>query len=529
MIGVTDENAPDNDLTGDLAEKDIEKNAYNDGDSYKIQKNASFTVPIPADGSKWVRVVEQEKSTEPGEDKYSTVFLGSGFNGVQSGKDSGWVQYTGGETSSLFCVNYTQHPIVLTKYRLDGAERKSLNTDDIGDDTLAYQTMSGVKFDLYKYESGNETAIASGLTTDDEGKLYLNDIYDSKNSPRLEGNKTYILRETAPTYYKQAPDIYFSTTDGISPKVKELWYYDGESEESNKITYTEKDYNNGDDGYGQIAFANESGREIRIYNERLTGKVTVKKTINEPNAPGQGNAIFLFKAEKFAVDENGDQGAPLPGTQTVHVRFEPTPAQESEETAAENGTPATPPTATATFENLEAGYYYRISESDTIRYGIESVNLTGANDVDDNDNTVTFLLTDDLARPGTTITASVTNTRNYANYLSDALLAVNAFTYKPWPAPSAPVVHTVTITQPGHASVELSVTEGDLIDISKLKGLGFDVDPDEKGKIGEIPRDSSNPPSGIAYPMETSTIPFYLYTPITGDWTVTLLSTATAV
>jgi fibro-slime domain-containing protein len=462
--------------------------------SKTLKKGESFTVEIPAGGS-WVRVVEQPKRAEGStEDEYSTVFLGSGIdNGVQNGKDSGWIRYEGGETSSLFCVNYTKHPVELTKYRLDQPTRKGGDTpEDASDDTLAYQTMAGVTFELYKDSVGAGNKIASNLTTDTYGKIIFNDPY-TPNSPALVQNAQYILRETgAPDHYEAAPDIHFSTTDGVSPKVKKIWYYD---EGGTEITYPSE---GGGDGNGQIVFASESGRSIRLYDKRLTGSVTVSKTIaavSQEKIDAQGEPIFLFRLEKFK--EDGDLTGPALSTQSAHVKF-------TTESSGEGGNF----TETATFDNLEAGYFYRISELDTMRYGLDvgSPDLDGAADTDGADNdTVTFLLTGDLAKNSTTITASFANSRNYENYLSDTLVAVNRLTYTPpWPEASAPLVYTVDIRKNNQLVATKYVTAGDFIDISGL-GVNPSTAKGSEGAIGKI---------GGA--------DFYPYTPITGNCTIIL-------
>jgi fibro-slime domain-containing protein len=471
------------------------------GKQVYLKKGGSFPMEIDKVAGTWVRVVERPTADGNQPDRYSTVFFGSANNGIVTrGKDSGWIHYDGNETGSLFCVNYAQHPIELTKYRLDGATRDA-------DGTVTYQRMKGVEFDLHRavmQKNGvyaDDGPVGALLKTDEEGAIILNDIYDEENSPKLERGKTYILWERKQDNYAQAPPIYFRTTQGVSPLVDEIWYYDDgmAATDGNRILYKTA---------GQTVFASESGRKIDIYNRRLTGSVTVEKTLEDIGSvsfDSQGAPVFLFRLEKFGFETDGGDGGGigerLPGIHTLPVSFE----------AADPGNPGekVPATKTATFENLEAGYFYRISELDAVRYGpAGSAGLTGAEDRDGDANTVTFLLTDGLAaeslkNPGA-VTAKFANSRNYGDYLSDTLVAVNGFTYTPpRPAPSSPTVHTVRVQNSSGKDIEtLRVADGDLIDIS-----GLSVKPKDDGAIGEI---------GIGKSK------FYPHTSITGSCTIKL-------
>jgi hypothetical protein len=165
-------------------------------------------------------------------------------------------------------------------------------------------------------------------------------------------------------------------------------------------------------------------------------------------------------------------------------------------------------TMPSTFDNLEAGYYYRISELDTMRYDLvqNGVKLTigGTEQSGGTGNsTPVFELTDTLITDGTQITASFTNSRYYADYLSDTDVAVNTLSYKPpWPEASVPVVHTVTI---GNNAIRVS--DKGLIDLSDLT-VNPKPNGDNQGAIG--------------YYNDNGQKQFYPYTQITGSWTIVL-------
>ncbi|MDR1245489.1 MAG: fibro-slime domain-containing protein [Clostridiales Family XIII bacterium] len=444
-----------------------------------LKKDGNFTVDIDLGEGTWIRVVEEPVITAGGQEKYSTVFLSSGSDGGKTsyGKDTGWIKYNG--TSGLFFINYTQHPVELTKYKLDDVRWNATK------EVFEYQTMDGVKFDLYEVGNiGDDTGtlIKSDLVTD-AGKIVLNDPYMA-GSPKLEQGKIYMLKEKNQENYVQAP-IYFTTTDGVSPKVKELT-------------------NNGADA-GQIVFADTSGRHIEFYNKRLTGSVTVNKTltnIEDVNFAAQGNPIFLFKLEKSKEASFDD----IIGTQTAHAEFTDTSSGPEP----------------AKFNDLEAGYYYRISELNTMRYDREdAASLTGTDNIDDNNpNTVIFLMTGELAKeisgpnPGKTVAANFTNSRNYADYLSDTAVNVNSFSVKSnLPTSTTPLMYAVRIERQAanqwgsNTYLETRyVTQNDLVSLS---GISLPA-PDNSGAIGTI---SYN---GI------STSAFTLTTPINGACTIVL-------
>jgi fibro-slime domain-containing protein len=406
-------------------------------DPFSLVKSSSFAAEIPTE-AKWVRVVERPTLDNGGEEQYSTVYLGgdpdrdgSGSSDpdkaiFKRGKDSGWIAYDGG-TQSLFCVNYTQHPIELVKYKLDGATLDTKDTLKTEDDEIQWQVMPEVTFSLYK-GSGSDTnnPVATNLTTDADGRIYLNDPYG--DSPQLDGNTTYFLRETAPAYYKETPDIYFQTTNSGKPRVFGLWYFEDENKEK-RMEYTSGD------GYGQIAFAGASGREIRIYNQRLTADVEARKLIDEVGASSQGQPVFLFRLEKYAGD--GDGPGAVVAAETIHVAFDPERAVADESDGYIH--------QSAYFDGLEAGYWYRITELGAMRYGLEddqnAVTLTGgsadASIGTVNGAAVTFFLSGDIAEDGNLV-ATFKGSRQYADYLSDTAVSVNGFTRRLWPEPSKP-------------------------------------------------------------------------------------------
>jgi fibro-slime domain-containing protein len=473
-----------------------------------LTKDDRFALDIP-DKYKWVRVVERPKLTdgETGEERFSTVFLGNGIN--ESGKDSGWMSINKeGEvkTNALFCFNYAQHPITLTKFRLDGATWDTKGTTETNDDIIKYYEMETVTFNLYEVEADGKTPktdpVENGVvTTDDKGQITLNKPGDN-TTPKLKPNTKYVLVEQntdATKNYERTP-IYFETTQGVSALVKKIWYYDAAG---NEVNYSGK---LDETGYGQIVFADATGRHIELYNKRLTGSVRVEKTLKDiqnVNFDAQGDPIFLFKLEKLEKLDSGEYK--VIGTQSTSVRF------GSEYTLNADETSATMP---STFDNLEAGYYYRISELDTMRYDLvqNGVKLTigGTEQSGGTGNsTPVFELTDTIITNQTEITASFANTRTYPDYLSDTDVAVNTFTYTPpWPAPSAPVVYEVHIYKSNNntnePTVKKFVTQGDLIDISNSSnGIGIYMGtPDTDGAIGR----SGNRNNGAK---------FYPYTPIT--------------
>jgi fibro-slime domain-containing protein len=504
VYGATGPGEPTDENGGDLiATSDSSKNGYNP--SLGIKKDGRFALDIPPEYT-WVRVVEMPSPIAPGsdEDKYSTVFLGKGTN--NSGKNSGWIQVdenANDKTNVLFCVNYTQHPITLTKYKIDRPSWEDKNEtetpEDISDDTLVYQTMGGVEFKLYEADINNAPIAESEETvsTNIEGQIILNDPRGD-TTPELEQGKTYILIEQKKENYEQAPDIYFRTTQGISPLVDEIWYYDVSDAEKN----TPIKYRNGDDdeGYGKIVFASKSGRDIMIYNKRITGSVTVRKTLNDINNIktsffAQGNPIFLFKLEK-SKDASFDD---IIGTQTAHAEFTDTSSGSEP----------------AKFNDLEAGYYYRISELNTMRYDRETeASLTGTVDEDSDNNSVTFELTDALVSDSVEIIANFANKRTYADYLSDTVVAVNSFTYTPpWPEASAPVVYKVVITKTGEPgySVTKYISDGGHIDISKgtANGIGDKIKAVENGSnqgaIGKVGTTEFYPHTSIKSEFVSST------------------------
>ncbi|MDR1246430.1 MAG: fibro-slime domain-containing protein [Clostridiales Family XIII bacterium] len=481
VYGATGSGEPTDENGGDLiATSDSSKNEYNP--SLEIKKDGRFALDIPQ-GYTWVRVVEMPKPIAPGsdEDTYSTVFLGKEIN--KSDKNSGWIQVdenANDKTNVLFCVNYTQHPITLTKYKLDDMTRTPGEMPQ-DNDKIEYGKVSDVEFKLYEADINNEPIAESEETviTNLEGQIIFNDPRDD-TTPELEQGKTYILIEQKQENYEQAPDIYFKTTQGVSPLVDEIWYYDAaDTGKDNPISYKKDDE---DKGYGKIVFASESGRDIRLYNKRLTGSVTVNKTltnIEDVNFAAQGNPIFLFKLEKSKDDSFDD----IIGTQTAHAEFPDTSSGPEP----------------AKFNDLEAGYYYRISELNTMRYTPDQeslASLTGTSDTDGTgNNTVTFELTDALVSNSVEIIANFTNKRTYADYLSDTAAAVNSFTYTPpWPEASAPVVYRVNITKTGEPgySVTRYITDGGHIDISKgtANGIGDKINPaqggNNQGAIGKV-------------------------------------------
>jgi fibro-slime domain-containing protein len=503
-IKLTSDNAEDTGV--DITESD--KYVSNLG-ALALTKDDRFALDIP-EKYKWVRVVERAKLAN-GEERFSTVFLGDGIN--ESGKDSGWMSINKTDkdkTNALFCFNYAQHPITLTKFRLDGA------TWDTEEDVVKYYEMETVKFDLHEVVNGtkSENPVDKGanLTTDDKGQITLNKPGDN-TTPKLKPNTKYVLveQETDATKNYERTPIYFETTQGVSALVKKIWYYDAAG---NEVSYSGKP---GETGYGQIVFADATGRHIELYNKRLTGSVRVEKTLNDiqnVNFDAQGDPIFLFKLEKLEDLGEGVYGDDVLGTQSTSVRF------GSRYTLNTDGTSATMPSP---FNNLEAGYYYRISELNTMRYdqvGNATLNIanTGSNnvavpDIDTDNATVTFLMTPALAEATSAaqnpavITASFTNTRTYPDYLSDTDVAVNTLSYKPpWPAPSAPVVYEVQIYKNNQLKTTKLVTKDDLIDISTGgNGIGEHMGtPDTDGAIGR----SGN---------STSDAKFYPYTPINAD------------
>jgi hypothetical protein len=290
-----------------------------------------------------------------------------------------------------------------------------------------------------------------------------------------------MLQETGQDNYVQAP-VWFTTTDGVSPKVRTLDNTKGVGE-------------------GQIVFADESGRCIEFYNKRLTGSITVEKTLKDiedikKNFSAQGNPIFLFKLEKLENLESGEVGEVL-GTQTVHVEFD----IDSESIVSEGQTTAI---ATRVINNLEAGYYYRISELNTMRYDQDGDANVSSTDENDDPVTIPIPMTGGLAKATSgmdpiIVRASFTNERTYADYLSDTAVKVNSFTYTPPPLQvSEPIVYKVNIKKGNSTVATKFVTEGDFIDVSKENGIGNHIAPDAGGAIGSTAQGE----------------PFYPHTPI---------------
>jgi fibro-slime domain-containing protein len=442
-----------------------------------LKKDESFTVDVDytENGGQWVRIVERPATVGSSEEEHSTITVREGA-GTKSGKDSGWFWCPYQATKSLFFVNYKQKPIEIVKYRLDGASVGASGG-------TAYRTMAGVEFELYKYENGTATIVSNSLTTASDGRIYLNAKHIA-GSPQILPDTEYCLVEKAPEYYEEAPEIYFSTTDGASPRVKDLWYYEGTGAGRTRIP-DEK----GLEQNTQLAFASENGVEIRIYNRREEGGLTIEKTIDEFYQT-QGKPAFVFEVEKFPIAVDGEGNVvpgeeKLPGARMAIVDFgDVMDGSESNTRIAEIG-------------GLDAGYFYRVSELGAMRYEQEGATLEGADDVDESGNTVTFLLEGD----SDAIIVRFENAHNGTGYLGDVEAKVNSFRLSALPEPSAPVVCKVTVkkTNAPTATYTFDMIAGEFLDLTAFPA-GV-INPASDGLIGTVVGGGN----------------FYVHTPIPAD------------
>ncbi|MDR1205943.1 MAG: hypothetical protein LBL26_10765 [Peptococcaceae bacterium] len=463
----------------------------------RVKKGQSFTIDVPKGETVWVRIIERDGDPEQGSDT-STIYIGDGLNGaVAVGKDTksaaDWLRFEGtGEAYVLFCVNYAETPITLVKHDYEHPDGTPL---------------ANVSFNLYKYENPDSKTLltSSPLKTNEKGKIFIND-YIWRNIDQwtpLERNAAFVLEEIPFENYAPAPLIYFETTGGVSPKVKRVWQTgDNPVDPGGLPIEIEQLYTTNGAGEREYTpnpdcqvFASEDGRTIHLYNKKLRGQITVEKWVDADDMPlwFQGDPIFLFQAEKLEKLGESDAGT-VAATYAVPVRL----TQENDGTFS----------GTGVFSGLEAGYRYRISELNALRYDQMAVKIEtdGVLDEDHHDGTVTVLLDKDHLED---ITVTFTNKNIFSYYLSDSVVTVNRLHMAPHgPPPSAPYTYQVTVrAASGGVLSTQTVALNDLITLD-VDGLG-DINPgtgeDNKGAIGTM--DGK---------------PFYPWTPITGDCVVTL-------
>ncbi|MDR1571047.1 MAG: fibro-slime domain-containing protein [Clostridiales Family XIII bacterium] len=429
--------------------------------SKNIGNGESFTLDIDKGAEKWVRVVERPKPAGGEEEIYSTAYLGAGLgaDSMVAGKDSGWIQYEGGD--SLFCVNYTRHPIIVYKHEYPSKA----------------SAIVGAEFKLYEGSVESNNLVTTLTTKAPDGSFEINNPYATfwKTNP-LKADTEYLLQESALPGYAPLPAVRFRTTgSSYNPKIAEVIWNEADG--------------------GQLAYARPNGLALDIYNKKLYGSIAVSKTIGLGDARySQGNPIFVFRLEKL-------RGGEVVGTQAKYLEFAP------------DGTEATLETS---FSGLELGYSYRISEADVIRYGLEDITVTTAGTGDysgavakDGDSATINLTT---ANYDAGFKVAFSNAKTYDSYLSDTVVALNSFTHSPTPPNLATDSDAVQVTFKQGSGANLktvvkALIKGDVVSIEDLTKYGFSPKPKNDGQIGTVAGGGQ----------------FFLTTPIPGACTITLL------
>jgi hypothetical protein len=389
---------PQPDITsGALKRLDIPSNEYPVGTVLEVQVKEIGITPEPETDFKYITEFRSTHSAETSR----TLSTSEDF------PESPWYEFTYGQTGVILCLNYKVEPLTIKKFEY---ERPS-------------SAIPNVTFELYK----DEVKFGGDITTNADGEIALNDDLI------LEPNTVYTLREKRNSYTKQyepLSDITFKTTGGLSPKIEYV------EQNGEKLAYSADDYDTlneiNEEGDLLFSYATVNGENIHIYDKKIKGGITVEKIVDgyEAGDHPKGDPIFLFKIEKKAALDGQ-----VITSWVESIQFDSSYANE---------------TKTAVFDSLEPGFYYTVSELNSMRYDLQGVAVSGDgySDEDDEASTATILLgrlVGDEYVPASLNSAKVTftNIKNYDEYLSDAVAAVNRLHIANDIEPEAPKVVTV--------------------------------------------------------------------------------------
>jgi fibro-slime domain-containing protein len=434
-----------------------------------ITMEAGKLTNVPLDSSEYAAGEElliriTEIGMNPGQDqrcltRYRSTLdksdLGSSAEGAANDVPEGfepanepslWYEYTYGTTGTVICLNYASaEEISLEKLELDKPKR----------------TVGDISFRLEKETEDDDFAPVQKddydyiVTTDvDDGVLQLNGSGD----PALEPGATYRLveiRDANSSWFEPMPYIYFDTTDGLNPKIKSVYQYknDVKVEFANPIDSTEVL----DGANGLYACASEDGKTISVFNKRVKGSIKVTKEIEEDRSTqSKGDPIFIFQVAQYEPSSHEQMAS-----WEKAVTFKDDDGEPKE----------------VIFEGLDAGYDYVISELNTMRYGLDTVAVSGGDFYDDLDGNaenasvkIKLGQLDTSTYQYSNLDAAVVafkNNRVFNVNKSAAMLAENKVNYKPAITPQAPEVITVRFWDEeigsGTPDGEIEIISGDYI------------------------------------------------------------------